>query len=333
MFNTPTRIALAATLVLAAATPAALAEEGGPQPESQWLLHGGFDLGRNHSRGVTSSVDYTGRNNATALDSRYWDAGAAFSRSQSTVKATRLRPSAETRTGSGDAYASYGTERWRGVLGFDATKDEGFRKSQRVSAGVDFAHNGFAANLTASRRRTVFDDFILSVQAARFLGISLPAAVNLDCSITDKGIGARLGYQGASWGAYASGNSYHYDKAACSANFALPDVLRRLSDSDFFALGGRFFDRARGRVGGRIGQNSRLLKNEFGVGFNLAWGLQWSVDYLRSKDQFGAASTSNYSLTGTLGLASNVSLDMTIGNTSGDGGGAQYLGLMLAVAM
>ena len=47
----------------------------------------------------------------------------------------------------------------------------------------------------------------------------------------------------------------------------------------------------------------------------------------------GGATGSNYSLTGTLGLASNVSLDLTLGNTSGDGGSAPYLGVMLAVGL
>jgi hypothetical protein len=327
------RIALVAALALAAAAPAARADDGAPLPETQWLMHGGVDIGRDHSRGVSVSADYTGRTNATALDSRYWDAGAGFSRSQSTVKATLLRPSTETRTGAGSGYATYGNERWRGVLGFDAAKDEGFRKSQRVSLGVDFAHGGFDANLTASRRRTVFDDFTISVQAAEALGISLPSAITVDCSITDNGLGAKAAYSGATWGVYASSNTYHYKKAACSSNLAIADQLRRLSGEDFFALGGRFFDRARARVGGRIGQNSRLLKSEFAAGFSFDLWIPWAVDYSRDKDQFGEASTSNYSVSGTLRLSSNVSLDLTLGNTSGDGGSAQYVGAMLAVAL
>lgn len=333
LMSHPRRLVPICALLLAIAAPAVHADDGAPLPETQWLVHGGFDIGRDHSRGVIASADYTGRTNATALDSRYWDAGAAFSRSQSTVEATLLRPSAETRTGAGNAYATYGNERWRGVLGFDATKDEGFRKSQRWSVGVDFAHGGFDANLTASRRRTVFDDFTISVRAAELLGINLPAALTVDCSITDKGIGARLGYSGATWGMYANTTSHHYDKAACSSNLALADQLRRLSGADFFNLGGRFFDRARARVGGRIGQNSRLLKSEFGAGISFDLWIPWVVDYSRDKDQFGEASTSNYSISGTLRLSSNVSIDLTLGNTSGDGGSAQYVGAMLAVAL
>jgi hypothetical protein len=333
MINIPCHRALAMVLLLASLTPAVHAEDGALLADSQWLVHGGGDVGKDHSRGVSASIDYTGRSNSNASDSRYWDAGGAFSRSQSTVKATVLRPETETRTGTGNAYASYGSERWRGVLGFDATKDEGLRKSQRVSGGVDFAHGAFGANLTASRRRTTFDDFTISAAAAALLGIPLGTDAIVGCSITDKGIGARVGYNGASFGAYASGNTYHYDKAACATNFVLPDRLQRLSDADFFDLAGRFLDRARSRRGGRIGQNSRLLKSEFGAGFSFAWHLQWAVDYLRYEDQFGGATGSNYSLTGTLGLASNVSLDLTLGNTSGDGGSAPYLGVMLAVGL
>ena len=324
---------VAAVFLIAALAPAVHAEDGALLADSQWLVHGGGDVGKDHSRGVSASIDYTGRTNANASDSRYWDAGGAFSRSQSTVKSTALRPETETRTGTGNAYASYGSERWRGVLGFDATKDEGLRKSQRVSGGVDFAHGAFGANLTASRRRTTFDDFTISAAAAALLGIPLGTDAIVGCSITDKGVGARVGYNGASFGAYASGNTYHYDKAACATNFVLPDRLQRLSDADFFELAGRFLDRARSRMGGRIGQNSRLLKSEFGAGFSFAWKIQWAVDYMRYEDQFGGATGSNYSLTGTLGLASNVSLDLTLGNTSGDGGSAPYLGVMLAVGL
>lgn len=333
MINTHRHRAFAMALLLAGLTPAVHAEDGALLADSQWLVHGGGDVGKDHSRGVSVSIDYTGRSNSTASDSRYWDAGGAFSRSQANVEATELRPETETRTGTGSAYASYGSERWRGVLGFDATKDEGLRKSQRVSGGVDFAHGAFGANLTASRRRTTFDDFTISAAAAALLQIPLATDALVGCSITDKGIGARLGYNGASFGAYASGNTYHYDKASCATNFTLPDRLRRLTDADFFELAGRFLDRARSRAGGRIGQNSRLLKSEFGAGVSFAWKIQWALDYMRYEDQFGGATASNYSLTGTLGLASNVSLDLTLGRTSGDGGSAPYLGVMLAVGL
>lgn len=333
MINLPCRRAFAALVLLASLAPTVRAEEGALLADSQWLVHGGGDVGKDHSRGVSASIDYTGRSNSTASDSRYWDAGGAFSRSQANVNATALRPETETRTGTGSAYASYGSERWRGVLGFDATKDEGLRKSQRVSGGVDFNHGAFGANLTASHRRTTFDDFTISAVAAALLGIPLGSDAVVGCSITDKGIGARLGYNGAAFGAYASGNTYHYDKASCATNFTLPDRLQRLTDSDFFDLAGRFLDRARSRAGGRIGQNSRLLKSEFGAGVSFAWKIQWALDYMRYEDQFGGGTSSNYSLTGTLGLASNVSLDLTLGNTSGDGGSAPYVGVMLAVGL
>lgn len=333
VMNQSCRLFLASALLLAAAAPAARADDGAPLPETQWLVHGGFDIGRNHSRGFTASADYTGRNNATALDSRYWDAGAGFSRSQSTVKATLLRQSAETRTGTGSAYATYGNERWRGLLAFDAAKDENFRKSQRVTAGAEFAHGGFDASLTASRRRTVFDDFTIGTQVAERLGINLPSAITVDCSITDNGLGAKVGYSGATWGVYAGTNSYHYKKAACSSSLAIAEQLQRLSSADFFTLGDRFFDRARSRVGGRIGRNSRLLKSEFNAGFSFDLWIPWAVDYSRDKDQFGEASTSNYAVSGTLRLSSNVTIDLTLGNTSGDGGSAQYVGAMLAVAL
>ena len=333
MINDSRRSVIAAALMFCALTPAVHAEDGALLADSQWLVHGGGDFGKDHSRGVSASIDYTGRSNSSALDSRYWDAGGAFSRSQSNVEATVLRPATETRTGTGNGYVSYGSERWRGVLGFDATKDEGLRKSQRVSGGVDFARGAFGANLTASRRRTTFDDFTISATAAALLGIPLGTDAIVGCSITDKGIGARVGYNGASFGAYALGNTYHYDKASCATNFTLPDRLQRLSDADFFELAGRLLDRARSRMGGRIGQNSRLLKSEFGAGISFAWRIQWAVDYMRYEDQFGGATGSNYSLTGTLGLASNVSLDLTLGNTSGDGGSAPYLGVMLAVGL
>ena len=333
MINAICRRALTVVLLLASLTPAVRADDGALLADSQWVVHGGGDVGKDHSRGVSASIDYTGRSNSTAGDSRYWDAGGAFSRSQSNVKATAANPETETRTGTGNAYASYGSERWRGVLGFDATKDEGLRKSQRVSGGVDFAQGALGANLTVSHRRTTFDDFTISSAAAALLGIPLGSDTLVGCSITDKGVGARLGYNGAAFGAYASGNTYHYDKASCATNFVLPDRLQRLTDSDFLDLAGRFLDRARSRVGGRIGQNSRLLKSEFGAGFSFAWKIQWAVDYMRSQDQFGGATTSNYALTGILGLASNVSLDLTLGRTSGDGGSSPYLGVMLAVGL
>lgn len=333
MINPTCRRALAFVLLLASLTPAVRAEEGALLADSQWLVHGGGDVGKDRSRGVSASIDYTGRSNANASDLRYWDAGGAFSRSQSNVASTALRPATQTRTGAGSAYASYGGERWRGMLGFDATKDEGFRKSQRVSGGVDFTHGAFGANLTASRRRTTFDDFTISAQAAALLGIPLGSDVIVGCSIADKGVGARLSYNGAAFGAYAAGNTYHYDKAACAASLVLPDRLQRLSDADFSGLASRSLSRARSRSGGRIGQNSRLLKSEFGAGFTFAWHIQWAVDYMRYEDQFGGAATSNYALTGIFGLASNVSLDLTLGNTSGDGGSVPYLGVMLAVGL
>ena len=333
MINVTCRRLLAVALLLTSLTPTVRAEDGALLADSAWLVRGGGDVGKDQSRGISASIDYTGRSNANESESRYWDAGGAFSRSQSNVESTALRPKTETRTGTGNGYASYGSERWRGVLGFDATKDEGLRKSQRVSGGVDFAHGAFGANLTASRRRTTFEDFTISPAAAALLGIPLGSNAIVGCSITDKGVGARVGYSGAVFGAYASGNTYHYDKAACATNFVLPDRLQRLSDADFFELAGRFLDRARSRRGGRIGQNSRLLKSEFGAGFSFAWRIQWTVDYMRYEDQFGGATGSNYALTGTLGLASNVSLDLTLGNTSGDGGSAPYLGVMLAVGL
>lgn len=327
------RSAPLAVWMLACLIPPAHAQEAAPAPDSQWMLRGGLDVGRDHSRGVQVSVDYTGRTNVTPLDDRYWDVGGAFSRSQATVKSTAMRAGAETRTGTGNGYASYGTQRWRGVLGFEATKDEALRKSQRWSGGVDFAHGGFGANLTLSHRRTVFEDFTPSAQAAEDLGVTLPGAVTANCSLIDKGLGGRLGYRGSAWSAYATGSSFHYDKVKCGFDAALPDVLQRLSTADFFGFADGFLDRARARVAGRIGQQSRLLKSEFGLGASVTWGIDWALDYLRSTDEFGGAKLSNYALTGTLGLAPNVSLDLTLGSTSGDLGSAPYLGVMLAVAM
>ena len=331
--SAPVRHALFAASICGAFALPVHAQEAAPGPDSQWMLRGGFDVGRNHSRGFDASVDYTGRTGAMPEGDRYYDAGFAFSRSQSTVKSTATRPGAETRTGAGVGYVSYGSERWRGVLGMDAARDQDLRKSRRVSLGVDFARGGFAANLTGSHRKTTFDTFTFDPIIAERLGITLGGTHSVDCTISDKGLGARLGYGGNSWGMYASGNSYHYDKAKCSFDFDVPDVFKRLAAADFFDLAGRFLDRARARVGGRIGQEARLLKSEFGLGANFDLWIKWSVDYLRSQDAFGGATTSDYSVTGTFGLASNVSLDLTLGNTSGDGGSAQFVGLMLAVAM
>lgn len=324
-------VALAAALTLAVMP--AQADETGPSPDSQWMLRGGLDLGRDHSRGVGASVDYTGHTAIMPADERYFDAGFAFSRSQSTPKSTALRAGADTRTGAGNGYVSYGTERWRGVLGLDAANDSYLRKSKRVTLGVDFTHKGFSANLNGSHRKTDFDTFTMDPTIAENLGITLGGTGSTSCTVTDKGVGGRVGYNGSAWGAYATGNSYSFDKVKCSFDFSVPDALQQLSAADFFGLAGRFLDRARARVGGRIGESSRLLKSEFGLGANLDFWIHWSVDYLRSKDAFGQASTSSYALTGTFNLAPNVSLDVTLGSTSGDGGSLPFAGVMLAVAM
>lgn len=308
-------------------------ETSGEDSDSQWLLQGGLDVGRDHSRGVMASVDYTGRTSATAADDRYYDAGFAFSRSQSTAQPTARRPGAETRTTAGDAYVSYGTQRWRGVLGLNAANDAFLRKSKGGSLGVEFSQGGFSARLDGTFRKTVFDTFTLDPAIAARLGITLNGDGTVSCTVTDKGAGARAAYDGSIWGAYASYDTRSFDKVKCAFGFTVPDVFRRLANADFENLGGRFLDRARARVGGRIGDRSRLLKSGFGLGVSLDFWIHWSVDYLRSTDAFGDGSASSYALTGTFSLAPNVSLDATLGSTSGDGGSAPFIGLMLAVGV
>jgi len=330
------RSTVLALWVLASLVPgSAFAQEeaSGEVPDSQWLLQGGLDVGRTHTHGVVASVDYTGRTSVTPADERYYDAGFAFSRSQATVRSTASRQGAETRTGAGDAYVSYGTQRWRGVFGLDAADDAFLRKSKRGTLGVEYAQGGLSARLDGSFRKTVFETFNLDPGIAGNLGITLGGDGSVSCTVTDKGVGARAAWRGSAWGIHVAGNSWSFDKVKCAYGFSVPDTFQSMAPADFFSLAGEFLDRARARVGGRIGEDSRLLKSRFGLGASVDFWIHWSVDYLRSQDAFGEASTSTYALTGTFSLAPTVSLDATLGNTRGEGGGTPFLGVMLAVSL
>lgn len=330
------RSTVLALWVLASLVPgSAFAQEeaSGEVPDSQWLLQGGLDVGRTHTHGVVASVDYTGRTSVTPADERYYDAGFAFSRSQATVRSTASRQGAETRTGAGDAYVSYGTQRWRGVFGLDAADDAFLRKSKRGVLGVEYAQGGLSARLDGSFRKTVFETFTLDPGIAGNLGITLGGDGSVSCTVIDKGVGARAAWRGSAWGIHVAGNSWSFDKVKCAYGFSVPDTFQSMAPADFFSLAGEFLDRARARVGGRIGEDSRLLKSRFGLGASVDFWIHWSVDYLRSQDAFGEASTSTYALTGTFSLAPNVSLDATLGRTSGDGSSSPFIGLMLAVGL
>jgi len=330
------RSVLLAAWVLAGLAPGGVFAEddaSGGVADSQWMLRGGLDAGRTHTHGVLASVDYTGRTGATPADERYYDAGFEFSRSQATTRSTATRQGAETRTGAGDVHVSYGTQRWRGVFGLDAADDAFLRKSKRGVLGGEFAQGGLSARLEGSFRKTVFETFTLDPGIASNLGITLGGDGSASCTVTDKGVGARAAWQGSSWGAYVAGNSWSFDKVKCAYGFPVPDAFLLMAPADFSNLAGEFLDPARARVGGRIGEDSRLLKSRFGLGMSLDFWIHWSVDYLRSKDAFGEATTSSYALTGTFSLAPNVSLDATLGRTSGDGSSSPFIGLMLAVGL
>jgi hypothetical protein len=324
-----TAIVLAFALSLCAAAPTLRAEE---QPSDQqpqaWNLRSGAEFGKGGTRSFTMTADYSGHVESAADDVKY----ATFGLSGLRTKAPGTTgPSVTT---DGGITAGYGTQRIRGHLGFDATLEQDLRRSQQISGGVDLAYNGWSAMLEGSHRRTDFVDFNVTPAAAAAVGIILPSAALAGCSITDRGVGTKIGYDGQTWSIYGTGNWNSFKKADCSFDVTAAQNAGLLDALAFENLAGGFLQRAYGRTAGRIGRQTQLLKSDTSISLSHMLGsTNLSVDYDRAKFQFGGATQSTYDITGSHPVGQNCSLELALGTTVQNSKKSPYLGLYVTVGL
>ncbi len=300
--------------------------------ESHWTLRAGAEAGAQDSRAATASIDYAG--GAEGM-------GATPSLGVSGEHSDASEESGGTVTTAGRAYFQYGTAALKGSIAFDDTSDQSFRHSGRWTGAVDFSAKGWSVQLNASTRQTRFDNFNVSTEDTRRIGLATLQSTTASCSLRDTGYGGSLTYNSNHWTAYVSGTGSHYDSIDCGYGIAVPEALQRLGRDDFQRLAGQFLNLAAARSGGRIGQDSRLLASLIGAGAAHHWDrFSLAFDYTRSTDEFGGAVQDGYALTGTMQLNLTVSLDLVTGVTTGgetsntsEAGTTPYAGAYVTVTL
>jgi hypothetical protein len=301
------------------------------QPPQAWELRSGAEFGKGGTRSFTMSADYSGHVESGADDAKYATFGVSGLRIKAPAVAGTLAPSVTT---DGGISAGYGTQRIRGHAGFDATLEQDVRRSQQINAGIDLAYRGFSGMLEGSHRRTDFVDFNVTPAAAAVAGITLPSAALAGCSLTDRGIGTKLGYEGQSWTVTASGNWNSYKKADCSFDVTAVQNAGLLDTGVFETLAGGILQRALGRTAGRIGRRAQLLKSDMSVSVaHMISTTNVTVDFDKSKDEFGGATQSTYDITGSHPVGGNSSLELAIGTTVQNSKKSPYLGLYVTVGL
>jgi len=300
-----------------------------PERGRSWTLRAGTELGQDSSRASTASVDYL---RAADGDTPSWSPAFGISGLHSDAPSD----SGGTVSTAGRAYFKYGTQKIKAGVSFDSTSDEGLRHSPRWTALLDWAGgNGWTANVNVSTRETHFDGFKTSIvtNPRGQLGGSLLA--NAQCKLRDTGYGASVGYSLESWTFTVAGSGNSYDQVTCGYDVAVPDVLLRLDRATFQQLAGSaFLQGLVARSGGRIGADTRLLQSSFEASVARRWKrVTLTVDYLHTKDEFGAGTQDNYSLTATVPLSDAFAFDVTGGTTVVDSNSSAYAGLYLTVSL
>jgi len=331
-----TTIVLAIALSLWAVAPTLRAEETPSEPQPQaWNLRSGAEFGKGGTRSFAMTADYSGHVESSADDVKYATFGVSGARTKAPgttgLLGTAAGPSVTT---DGGVNAGYGTQRIRGHVGFDATLEQDLRRSQQIRAGVDLTHNGWSGMLEGSHRRTDFVDFNVTPAAAAAVGITLPSAALAGCSITDRGIGTKIGYDGQTWSIYGAGNWNSFKKADCSFDVTAVQNAGLLDALAFENLAGSFLQRALGRTAGRIGRKAQLLKSDMSLSLSHMIGsTNVSVDFDRSKDQFGGGTQSTYDVTGSHPVGANCSIDIAVGATVQNSKKSPYLGFYVTVGL
>ena len=316
-------------LVLTAGATAIRAEEQPSEPQPQaWNLRSGLEVGKGGTRGYSLAADYSGHVESNTDDVKFATFGLFGTRDKAPGA-----PDASV-TSDGAIYAGYGNQRIRGHLGFDAALQQEFRRSQQIRGGIDLAYNGWSAMLEGSHRRTDFIDFPVTPAAAAAVGITLPSTGLAGCSITDRGVGTTLGYDGQTWSIYAAGNWNSFKKADCSFDVTAVENAGLLDALAFKQLSGGFLQKAIGRTAGRIGRRSQLLKSDMSFGLShMVRSTNLSFDFARSKDQFGGGTQTTYNITGSHPVAANVSIDLALGTTVQNSKRSPYLGFYVTVGL
>jgi hypothetical protein len=291
-------------------------------------------LGKGGSRGISIAADYSGHLETSTDDVKYATFGLNGLRTKAPAPKAALADIGTSVTTDGGIYVGYGNARIRGHLGFDAAHEQEFRRSKQIAGGIDLAYSGWNAMLEGSHRRTDFVDFSVSPDTAALVGIILPSAGLAGCSVTDRGIGTRLGYDGQTWTVFAAGRWNSYKKVECSFDVTAPQNSGILDQLAFEQLAGNFLLKAIGRTGGRIGRQAELLKSDMSLGFShMLRSTNLGFDFARSKDQFGGGTQSNYELTGSHPAGTNCSIDIALGATAANSKRSPYIGFYVTVGL
>jgi hypothetical protein len=321
-------------------TAAASPGSGG---ESEWNLTAGTEYGRDGSRASLMSADYAGKHDSGTAENASQPGHAAFglsglhSDTPATSASDLSTASGATVTTSGQIYFRYGIEALRGGVAFDSTRDENYRNSHQWTGTLHSGANGWGIDVNVSTRQTRFDGFpvnafpVSSAEASR-LGQTITTGGDANCTLRDTGYGGVLTYSGDSWTAYGSGSANSYGATACSFSIAVPNVLQRLTPSDFQSLSGVFLNRAQVRAGGQIGQQTQLLQLQFGVGVSHSWGrAALAFDYLHAKSEFANTIEDGYALSGAIPVLKAVAIKLAVGTTVTNSVSAPYGGVYVLV--